>query len=322
MSLLFVFVFLSILAVVLLAVGLGLKLWEAQQKKQVSGMLESIGGTPGMPETRVVLETRRGADALTAALDRWSVTHKLESRLRWAGLDWQPSQTIAATAILAAVGLLVGSQVRILLFLAPSMIAAACLLAVLPHIYIHHKAKRRMADFEKQFPEALDFLSRAMRAGHAFSASLEMLAIESPAPLGPEFRKVYDEQNLGSPIDVALRNLAVRVPLIDVRFFVSSVLLQKEVGGNLGEILRNLARVIRERFQLKGQVRAASAHGRITAVILSVLPIATTLGLLILAPGYLQGMVKDEHGKYLVLFSLVGQASGYFFMSRIVNIKI
>ena len=113
-----------------------------------------------------------------------------------------------------------------------------------------------------------------MRAGHAFSISLEMLGEEMADPLGQEFRTLFNEQNLGAPIDIALRNFTTRVPLLDVRFFTSSVLLQKQTGGNLSEILSRLAYVIRERFRLKGQVKAASAHGRLTATILTLLPIA------------------------------------------------
>ena len=148
-----------------------------------------------------------------------------------------------------------------------------------------------MDTLEEQFPEALDFLARSMRAGHAFSISLEMLGEEMADPLGQEFRALFNEQNLGAPLEIALRNFTERVPLLDVRFFTSSVMLQKQTGGNLSEILSRLAYVIRERFRLKGQVKAASAHGRLTATILTLLAdrhhgIACSL----IAPGYLQGM--------------------------------
>ena len=154
-----------------------------------------------------------------------------------------------------------------------------------------------MAAFEEQFPEALEFLSRAMRAGHAFSIALEMLSEESPQPLAGEFRKVFNESNLGLPIDVALRNMTERMPLLDLKFFVAAVLLQRETGGNLAEILTNLAHVIRERFKLKGQVRSASAHGRMTGTILTLMPVVLMFGMLAVAPGYLQGMVADPLGQ-------------------------
>ena len=175
---------------------------------------------------------------------------------------------------------------------------------------------------EEQFPEALDFLARSMRAGHAFTISLEMLGEELADPLGQEFRTLFNEQNLGAPSDVALRNFAQRVPLLDVRFFSSSVLLQRQTGGNLSEILARLAYIIRERFRLKGQVKAASAHGRMTAVDPDALPICTMLGLLVVAPGYLQGMAADPDGKWLIGGSIVAQILGNFFIKRIINIKV
>jgi tight adherence protein B len=141
-------------------------------------------------------------------------------------------------------------------------------------------------------------------------------------PLGQEFRALFNEQNLGAPIDIALRNFATRVPLLDVRFFTSSVLLQKQTGGNLSEILSRLAYVIRERFRLKGQVKAASAHGRLTATILTVLPLATMVGLLFVAPGYLQGMAADSDGKYMIGGAIVAQILGNYFIKRIINIKV
>jgi tight adherence protein B len=177
-------------------------------------------------------------------------------------------------------------------------------------------------EFEQQFPEALDFLARSMRAGHAFTVSLEMMSEETPDPLGIEFRQVFNEQNLGAPLDVALRNFADRVPLLDVRFFVSAILLQRDTGGNLAEILTKLAFVIRERFRLKGQVRAVSAHGRITSLILSAMPIVTMLGLMVVAPGYLSSMAEDTHGRYLIVGAIVGQFIGYYWMRRVINIKV
>jgi tight adherence protein B len=161
-----------------------------------------------------------------------------------------------------------------------------------------------------------------MRAGHAFTISLEMLGDELADPLGQEFRTLFNEQNLGAPMDVALRNFTERVPLLDARFFTSTVLLQKQTGGNLSEILSRLAWVIRERFRLKGQVRAASAHGRLTATVLTLMPICTMLALLVVAPGYLQGMAKDSDGKWLIGGAIAAQVLGNYFIKKIINIKV
>jgi tight adherence protein B len=192
----------------------------------------------------------------------------------------------------------------------------------LPYLFLRHKRTRRLAAFEEQFPEALDFLARSMRAGHAFTISLRMASEDMPDPLGLEFRTLFNEQNLGAPLDTALYNLAERVPLLDVRFFMSAVILQKQTGGNLGEILTRLGQVIRQRFQLKGQVKAASAHGRITALVLTILPAATAVLMLMAAPAYLQSMFDDPDGKKLIAGSIVGQIVGQLVIRKIIRIKV
>ena len=147
--------------------------------------------------------------------------------------------------------------------------ALALVAAALPSLYVIRKRKARLHKFEELFPETLEFVSRSMRAGHAFSVSLEMIHREFPEPMSGEFRRTFEEHNLGLPIEVALQKLAKRVPSLDVHFFVSAVLLQKRTGGNLAEILDKLAYVIRERFKLRGRIRAVSAHGKMTATALS-----------------------------------------------------
>jgi tight adherence protein B len=194
--------------------------------------------------------------------------------------------------------------------------------AATPYLYIRHKRTKRLNTMEEQFPESLDFMARSMRAGHAFTITLEMVGDEIPDPLGQEFRALFNEQNLGAPLDIALRNFGDRVPLLDARFFISSVMLQKQTGGNLSEILSRLAYIIRERFRLKGQVRAASAHGRLTASILTLLPICTMFGLLVVAPGYLQGMAADSDGKIMIGASVVAQILGNYFIKKIIKIKV
>jgi tight adherence protein B len=193
---------------------------------------------------------------------------------------------------------------------------------ILPYVFVRKKRTKRLDMLEEQFPESLDFLARSMRAGHAFSISLEMVGEELPDPLGQEFRTLFNEQNLGAPLDIALRNFTNRVPLLDCRFFTSSVLLQKQTGGNLSEILSRLAYVIRERFRLKGQVKAASAHGRMTATILTLLPVGTMLALLAVAPGYLQGMAADPDGQKMIGGAVFAQLLGKFFINKIIKIKV
>ncbi|MCS7314508.1 MAG: type II secretion system F family protein [Bryobacterales bacterium] len=322
MPYLWLLLFVVMFALVLLAVSLGLRLLEAERKKRVAGMLQTVAGRIYAEEARILVREATGLSKLESALARWPVTANLDKFIRQAGLDWNPVQVVIVSALLAAVGALAGTQLRILMLPWLSSLGLALVLGGLPLFVISRRRARRLALFERQFPEALDFIARSLRAGHSLSASLDMLSAELPPPLGPEFRLVYEENNLGAPLEVALRRLVDRVPLMDVRFFVSAVLLQRQTGGNLAEILRNLARVIRERFQLKGHVRAMSAHGRVTAAILTVLPIVTMLGLMLLAPDYLRGMARDEHGRYLIAAAIIGQVTGYFLMRRIINIKI
>jgi tight adherence protein B len=215
-----------------------------------------------------------------------------------------------------------GWWLNLFVFWPLSSLLCGAALGALPYAYARFKRQRRMAAFEEQFPEALDFLARSMRAGHAFSVSLEMLGAESPEPLGQEFRTLFNEQNLGAPMEVAFENMLRRFPLVDVRFFASSVMLQKQTGGNLSEILLRLAYVIRERVRLKGQVRAISAHGRLTAGILTAMPIVMMVALFFVAPGYLQGMARDPDGKYMILAAIAAQFLGYYFIRRIIRIKI
>src|SRR5581483_2202992 len=149
---------------------------------------------------------------------------------------------------------------------------------LLPLWYVRKKRAKRIDELEAQLPDALDFMARSMRAGHAFAISLEMVGEEIHDPLGQEFRALFNEQNLGASLERSFASFARRVPIPDVKFFSSAVLLQRQTGGNLSEILNRLSHIIRERFRLKGQVKAVSAHGRLTATILTLLPIATMGG--------------------------------------------
>lgn len=318
----FVIAFLVIFALVLLVVSVGWSFLEGQRKKKVVGMLQTVTGETVVTETTVLKEAGEGEDPLARLVARFNITQKMQTQIQQAGMEWSVGKLLLIMAVMAVAGGVIGFKFKVLIFPALSAAVLAFVFGILPYWYVLHKRSKRLDAFESQFPEALDFLARAMRAGHAFSVSLEMLADESPDPLAREFRQVFNEQNLGAPIETALENLAVRIPLLDVSFFVSAVLLQKETGGNLSEILMKLSYVIRERFKLKGQVRAASAHGRMTGIILTIMPVVLMVGLTIVAPSYLQSMVRDPDGKYLILGAAAGQILGYYFIRRIVNIKV
>jgi tight adherence protein B len=259
---------------------------------------------------------------MARAVSRLDWAQRVEVSLQQSGLNWSVERLLILTLAGAAVGLVLGWRFNVLAFSLLSVVAMAAACASVPYIFVRYKRRRRFAEFEEQFPEALDFLARSMRAGHAFSISLEMIGDESPDPLGLEFRTMFNEQNLGAPMEVALANLERRLPLVDVRFFISSIMLQKQTGGNLSEILTRLAHVIRERFRLKGQVKAASAHGRLTATILTMMPVGLMVGLMFVAPGYLQGMAKEPDGKWLIVAAILSQLVGYYFIRRIIRIKV
>jgi len=319
---LWVYLFLSFFGVILVAFAVGFKFLETQQRIKVEKVLKTAPTTAPVAETNLLRDQDRDSDSAPSFFHNLGIVRKLEQDLRAAGLQWRVEAVLLAVLVLDVLGALIGSQYSVLVFQNVSIIGLAIFLGVMPILYIRHKRGKRLAEFERQFPEALDFMARSVRAGHAFSVSLELLASETPDPLGFEFRKLAHELNLGSPFSEAMGNLVVRVPLIDVRFFVSTVLLQRETGGNLAETLTNLAHLIRERFRLKGSVKAAAAHGKITATVLTLLPIVLAIGLSAVAPTYLSGMAKDPTGRYLILGSIVGQLLGFLVMRKIVDIKV
>ncbi|MDE3167982.1 MAG: type II secretion system F family protein [Acidobacteriota bacterium] len=315
--------FVVVFALMLLAVSMALKFFDARRKKQVADMLDMASGESKVSVTNLLKELEPDRPTgMKRLLASFEFSKHAAEQIQQAGLNWSPTRLVAAMGLMAIPGLGIGSMVPFLLNGPVTAIILAAIFGGMPYFIVRQKRSKRLGTMEEQFPEALDFLSRSMRAGHAFSISLEMLGEEMADPLGQEFRALFNEQNLGAPLDLALRNFAARVPLLDVRFFTSSVLLQKQTGGNLSEILTRLAYVIRERFRLKGQVKAASAHGRLTATILTLLPVFTMLALLVVAPGYLQGMAADSDGKWLIGGAIVAQVLGNFFIKKIINIKV
>ncbi len=320
-----IFVFVVILVLVLGITILGLSIVERQRKQKVVNVLNTLSGKSN--ERAAVKRS-----SIEKPLTRDSVLEKfaaqfapmawVQSCVQQAGLSWANSQFISMT-VACAIGGAVASRFFSMGFPVvlemgiPALVGASIPLAIL-----RFKAKRRLAAFEEQLPDALEFLARSMRAGNAFSVSLEMLGRDSPDPLGVEIRRDYNEQNLGSTLDVALRAMTKRVPLVDARFFVSAVLLQRETGGNLSEILTNLAYIIRERFKLKGMVRAVSSQARFTAGVLTAIPIALAVILTFIAPTYLDSMIQDAEGR-VILLSVCGMIIvAYFIMDRIIDIKV
>ena len=258
---------------------------------------------------------------LVDMLKRYELLSKLQVLIDQAGLRWNPLKTIQGCCAMFIGGfavswLVLPSQARLAAYLIGVVFAS------LPILYIRRSRKKRLHRFEELFPESLEFVARSMRAGHAFSVSLEMIYREFQEPIAGEFRRSFEEHNLGLPLDVALQKMAKRVPSLDVHFFVSAVLLQKRTGGNLAEILDKLAYVIRERFKLRGRIRAISAHGKLTGTALTCIPIGVALLMFWVNPDYVRFFFTDEIGNYMMGAAILFQIIGYLIMQKIVNIDV
>jgi len=314
--------FIVIFVLILFAVSAGLKFLDARRKGQMVSMLHTASGEPVVTITNLLKEIEPDQPTgFKHVISSLHFTKHSQELITQAGLTWSSNRLLAMMAVMAGCGFFLGFLVPNVSGLGAAMVLAAAV-GSLPYLYVRRTRKKRLDKLEEQFPESLDFLARSMRAGHAFTISLEMIGEEIADPLGQEFRTLFNEQNLGAALETAMGNFTMRVPLLDVRFFTSSVMLQKQTGGNLSEILQRLAYVIRERFRLKGQVRAASAHGKLTATILTVLPVATMVGLLLVAPGYLQGMAADPDGKKMIGGAIIAQILGNICIKKIINIKV
>jgi tight adherence protein B len=257
--------------------------------------------------------------AVNRILLKWAWPTGLKKFVAQAGLTIKPGRIILLSAILAVAAYEFFDYV----FQEPilSLIAGA-LIALLPLGIVAWKRGKRLAKFEEQLPEALDLLGRAVRAGHSFTTGLELIGKECSEPVAGEFRTTFEEQNFGLPLRDSLINLTERVPLVDVRLLVTALLIQKDTGGNLAEILDELSRVIRERFKIYRDVRVKSAQGRLTAGILIAMPLIMMALLGGVNPNYLHILFNDPAGHTMLIVAGLMQIVGSFLLWRIVNIEV
>jgi tight adherence protein B len=255
-------------------------------------------------------------DTLLRRSERVSVLQKM---LAQGSLDVRAGNflmlCVVSAIVLAVIAIIAGGN---LLFGWAGLLAGF----FLPYAWATHMRNKRFQKFEEKFPEAIDTLARAVRAGHAFTTALEMIANEVSEPVAGEFRQLYEEQKFGLPVRDALLNLADRIPLVDVKFFVTAVMLQRETGGNLAEILDNLSYVIRERFKILRQVRVHTAQGRLTMVLLMALPPTIVVIMQILNPGFIRPLFVDPIGHALIVGGITLQTLGYFVIRRIIRIQV
>jgi tight adherence protein B len=265
-------------------------------------------------------------------VERMSAVHQLDSALtRWQAASRPVRTVLMRSHVNMTVGGVVltcafaGMVAFVVVFAATRSIATALggivLAAALPILYLRRVAHKRLLTFEEQFPEAIDLLARALRAGHALTNALQMVGGEVPDPVGEEFRELFEHQNFGMSLPEALGIFATRVPLVDARFFVTAVLTQRETGGNLSQVLDRLSGVIRERFRVKGQVRVISAHGRMTGYALAALPPTLAALLLLISPTHIRLLIDDPIGVDMVIAAIVLQTVGVLFIRRIVRVE-
>ena len=257
------------------------------------------------------------------ALDRLVAQYGSGSRLARL-IEQSGVKTTGSAVVMFSLCIAVGVGLLAALFVPQPLAAplAAAVGAFSPFAYLKYKRSVRMKKFEEQFPEVLDVLSRAIRAGHAFQTALGMAADEMPAPVGPEMKKTFDQQNFGLPLKEALNDLAERVNILDVRFFVTAVLIQRDTGGNLSEILDNLAHVVRERFKVLRQVRVHTAHGRFTGYVLLTLPAFLAVALSFINPDHMQLLFRERMGQMMLMGAMVLQAVGYVWIRQVIKIEV
>ena len=243
----------------------------------------------------------------------------LKRFLDQADLHITPSRLIMFSGM---AGILAAMAVSALTFSLLLMLAAGVLAAALPFIHVWYKRKKRLDAFLEHLPDALDLMSRALSAGHAFSEALHMISVEMPEPIASEFRKTYEEQNLGLSMKLALENLTNRIPLLDLRMCVTAILIQRETGGNLAEILEKVAYTIRERFRILGDLKTLTTSSRMSAWLLCGLPIGVTLAITFMNPEYMSVLWKDPRGHYLIAAAMIMQVTGMLIVRKILRIKI
>lgn len=253
-------------------------------------------------------------------LKRLNLIERLRRTLDDAGLRWSVGRVAASMLLFGAIGAALVMDVRWLPPGAPLVAFGAG--AWVPYYYLLRRRQQRISQFEAQFPDALESLARAMRAGHPLQGAIETLAADLPAPLGPEFRRIRDERRLGMPWKATLDKFAERVPILEVRLFVAAALIQSRSGGRFTEVLENLAETVREGVALRGEVRAVSAHGRLTGTVLTVLPFCIAGMLYLTSPGYLMTLVNHPFGPYLIAGAITFVVAGHFVIQRIVKIEV
>lgn len=315
-------VFLFALFLVLGAYLLATRASDAKRARLRQRLAEALLHSAHTEDIEVVLarnELMSEIPALNRALVRVQAAMHLKKMLDQADLQIAPSRLVMFSAMAGMLAALAVSMISISIVM---MVIFGIIAAAIPFVHVYWKRRKRFDQFLEHLPDALDLMSRSLAAGHAFSESMHMVSTEMPEPIATEFRKTYEEQNLGLSLKLALDNLTHRIPLLDLRMCVTAVLIQRETGGNLAEILEKVAQTIRERFRIMGDLKTLTTSSRMSAWLLCGLPIFVTFAITFLNPEYMAVLWKDQRGHYLIGTALLLQVTGMLIVRKILRIKI
>lgn len=300
-------------------------LWSGKKEAEVEGRLEALtsgkakkGKAKGTPsENELLAETwNRGAGSIEQAI----ANHlNLQRLFIQADVSFSVSQFLLACVIAALVGFFGPTLAGLPVKFAP---ICSILFVFMPFAWLIMKRRSRMKKFAAQLPEALELVARALRAGHSLGAGLNLVGAEMSPPISKEFMRTFEEQNLGMALEEALENLTERVPNLDLKFFATAVILQRQTGGDLAEILDKIGRLIRERFKIWGQVQALTGEGRLSGIVLLALPPLLFVAVYRMNPDYLMLLFTDDLGKKMLVGGIVMQLLGAVVIQKIINIRI
>ena len=312
-------------ASLLLLIVAGLQIWQSYKGpgvRKIEKRLQALAAAgDNSPQSQLLKERLLSqVPRLEQLLLRMPRAHLLDAFILQSGLNWTVSKLLQSSALLGLIaGIVLGSWLQ--LSIEPA-VAAGVAVGLLPWLYVSYRRRRRLARFETQLPEALDLMLRALRSGHSFPSALQMVGQEMANPVAAEFGTVHDEVNFGVAVEQALSNLTERVPLTDLRYFVVAVLIQRDSGGNLTEVLGNLSRLIRERLKLRSKVKVMSADGRLSAWILTLMPFALAALMNAFNPDFMAPLWTDPIGVVILQYLLAMMAVGVVVMQKIIRIRI
>lgn len=314
--------FLVLIAVFVATVSLMVATYMYVNRRRLEAANDALARLATTEEERHAVSILKGAQAGAGLIGRLltgrSYTESLAEELRRTGSSMSPATFVQVCIFTVVSGVTVG-----IAFGSPIFAAALGLFGVAaPFVWMKRRQRKRLEAFQGQLPDAIDMLVSAMKAGYSFQAAMNFIGEEMPAPLGPEFARFYDEQRLGIDVRSALLSLQARVDSMDLKMFVTAVLVQRESGGNLGEVLANISDIMRERFALEGELETLTAESRLSARILALLPLIVFVGMFALNPGFMRPMLQQPAGQIMLVLAGLSVAMGYMVMVRIADIDV